>query len=182
MWVALIRNITAEFSKHFNMNSSFPKRGMTLWVPTIIWYFKDYTCSLYHLPLIKILICFLEQLEAWSKWRRNTIHSESTDVQHFRGLPLLSRTLSLPPSKRCLPANPALGINMRTSRKKDSILLDREQSVSFPKQISDRETRFPQLWWEFSPDMCCVRSYFTVGMQIAHLWKFFFLFPVNFVL
>lgn len=60
-----------------------------------------------------------------SQW----IHQWSPELPEF----LFTSLELLPSSHCCLPASGALGIHMRTSEKKESILLDRKQSGFSPK-------------------------------------------------
>lgn len=161
------------------MNSSFPKGEMTcecqlpLDISKVVFFF-------WYFATFKKFNVLLNNLKLGANgeqpWFTVSSPTESrTSVVSLYSLELLS----LPPSTVCQPIAP-WGLIWEHQRRAPSCWTE-SRVVSFPNQISDRETRFPRLWWEFFPDMYWVRSYFTVGMQTAHLRKFFFLFSVSLV-
>lgn len=78
-------------------------------------------------------------------------HSELTGGgQHLTWSPFPPRALRNPFLQlRSLPANPALGLNMRTPGNEGFHLVrPKGRAVSFTNQTSYHETRVPRLWWE----------------------------------
>lgn len=113
-----------------------------------IWYWIPLMFVFCHLPTFEFVL--LKQPEAWSKWRENMTHSSLVEPSSSHALHPLCRTLGPSPSQRCSPVNRALGTYMRTSGNKGPHPTGHRAGwFFFPNQISNHETRFPQLWWEF---------------------------------
>ena len=148
--VALMKNIILEFTKCFNMDSSFPSRGAILRPhdisDMILGFFLVCFC---HLPTFEFVL--LKQSEAWSKWRDDMMHRAVTGgAQVLTQRPLSARlnTLKARPLHCCHGTSGFASLDPGTGRAEEASWLRPWDLSSRPGAGLGREAPlYPSFLW-----------------------------------